>query len=101
MIGPFKRGWAATVGEAAFKGLIAGQRYVVVEEFNDFDGDSHPEGETWTFLGASFVPHDDGQSLFVSLDGESEWHIRLQWRDKHQGEILDQFERYVAAENGR
>jgi len=52
-------------------------------------------GETWTFLGHNFLPHDDGLSLFVSLDGDREWHIRLQWRDDQQGPLIDRLEDYI------
>jgi hypothetical protein len=61
----------------------------------DFDGDTHSRGEEWTFLGASFLPHEDGLSLFVSLDGSREWHIRMQWRDEAQGAVLDALSRYL------
>lgn len=71
---------------------------MVVAEFADCDGDIHPEGESWTFLGASFLPHEDGQSLFVSCDDEREWHIRLKWRDEEQAAVLDHLERYVEAQ---
>ena len=33
--------------------------------------------------------------LFVSLDGEREWQIRLQWRKDAQGPIIDALEDYV------
>jgi hypothetical protein len=56
----------------------ASQWYRVVRAFIDFDRVVHPEGEAWQFLGSSFLPYDDGMSFFVSLDGEREWHLRLQ-----------------------
>ena len=100
MIGPFAKGhWTARGGDRAFQQLDAGKRYAVIQPFTDFDGDAHPVGEEWIFLGAAFLPYDDGQSLFVSLDGEREWHIRLQWRPDRQGNILDHFERYVQPAN--
>lgn len=96
MIGPFKHGhWTASNCERAFQGLIAGQRYIVRSDFVDFDGDTHFSGETWDFLGANFLPYDDGQSLFVSLDGTHEWHIRLQWREEQQAHVLDNLDRYI------
>ena len=57
--------------------------------FTDHDGDLHPAGESWTYLGHNFVPYHDGLSLFVSLDGAQEWHIRLRWRPEDQGPIID------------
>jgi hypothetical protein len=62
----------------------------------DFDGDAHVPGEEWTFLGASFLPHEDGLSLFVSLDGQREWQIRMQWRADAQGDVLYALSAYVA-----
>lgn len=98
MIGPCERGhWTKHDLQDAFQWLKRGHRYRVVEEFMDYDGEVHRNGETWTFLGASFLPHDDGQLLFVSMDDEREWQMRLQWRDGQQAHILDQFERYVEA----
>jgi hypothetical protein len=49
-------------------------------------------------MGFSFLPYDDGLSLFVSLDGKSEWHIPMQWRPEEQGTVLDNLAEYVAEE---
>lgn len=75
--------------------LEPGVRYRVRKEFKDFDRELHPVGETWWFIGTAFLPYDDGRSLFVSLDGEREWHIRMQDRPEEQGEILDHLWEYV------
>ena len=75
--------------------LAAGRRYRVIRAFTDFDGAEHPVGEEWTFLGCAFLPYDDGLSWFVSLDGEREWHIRLQWRDEAQGPMIDTLANYI------
>ena len=77
--------------------LVAGRKYRVVREFKDFDGDVHPIGEVWTFMGSSFLPYDDGLSLFVSPDDKCEWHIRMQWRPEQQGEIIDSLPGYIEA----
>lgn len=74
---------------------MVGARHRVIRPFVDFDGDTHPWGETWIFLGSAFAPRDDGVSLFVSLDGQDEWHIRMMWTDDQQGPVLDSFESYV------
>jgi hypothetical protein len=47
------------------------------------------------FLRASFLPYDDGLSLFVSQDGQNEWPIRLQWRKEAQGAVIDTLHLYV------
>ena len=83
---------------ASFGPLAAGTRYRVTQPFIDFDGDRHEAGESWTFLGSNFAPHDDGLSLFVSLDGAREWHIRLCWRPEDQGAIIDRLGDYLATE---
>jgi hypothetical protein len=80
----------------AYEHLVPGRRYRVVKEFIDFDRQVHPVGEEWTFLGTAFLPYDDGRSLFVSLDGVREWHIRMQDRPEEQGGILDNLNVYVA-----
>jgi hypothetical protein len=71
--------------------------YAVIKEFADHDRHMHAVGETWCFLGYSFLPYDDGMSFFVSFDGEAEWQIRLQWRAEEQAHVLDNLSEYVIA----
>jgi hypothetical protein len=78
-----------------FDFLEAGKRYRVCAEFRDFDGDVHVPGEEWTFLGSSFLPYEDGLSLFVSLDDTQEWQIRMQWLPEAQGDILNHLAEYL------
>lgn len=78
-----------------FAHLEPGKRYRVIKAFRDFDGRDHPVGEEWTYLGTAFLPYDDGRSIFVSLDGDREWHIRMQDRAEAQGPILDRLREYV------
>ena len=75
--------------------LQAGERYRVRRAFADYDGDVHHPGEEWTFLGSSFLPHDYGLSLFVSLYGAQEWQIRMQWRPESQASVLDALSTYL------
>lgn len=72
-----------------------GRRYEVVRAFTDFDGDTHPPGESWTYLGHNFVPYEDGLCLFVSMDGEREWNLRMCWRGEDQADVIDNFADYV------
>jgi hypothetical protein len=97
MYGPRDRGQWTSGGSLSPRHafLEAGQRYRVTRAFDDFDGDTHPAGEEWTFLGASFLPYDDGLSLFVSRDGVREWQIRMQWRAEAQGPVLDHLAAHV------
>ena len=78
-----------------FGHLVPGKRYRVVKAFTDFDREEHPVGEEWTYVGTAFLPYDDGRSLFVSADGEGEWHIRMQDRAEEQGPVLDRLREYV------
>jgi len=75
--------------------LVPGERYRVIKAFQDFDRQEHPLGETWTYIGTAFLPYDDGRSIFVSLDGEREWHIRMQDREEEQRGVLDDLTSYV------
>ena len=77
--------------------LLAGHKYKVIREFVDYDEDKHPVGETWTFLGCSFLPYDDGLSLFVTFNGKQEWHLRMQWRKEAQANVLDALSEYIQA----
>ena len=79
----------------AFGPFRVGRRYEVVRAFTDFDGDEHPPGERWTFLGHNFVPYEDGLCLFVTLDGEREWNMRMCWRGEDQAGVIDAFADYV------
>jgi hypothetical protein len=99
MYGPEKNGYWSGVKAAncasELQHLFAGRKYRVVREFVDHDKTLHPVGETWTFLGSSFLPYEDGLSLFVSLDKKQEWHFRMQWREEEQGSILDALRDYI------
>lgn len=76
--------------------LHAGRRYRVIRAFRDFDGQDHPPGERWLFRGSSFLPYDDGLSLFVTIDGGRDGQIRMQWRPEAQGPVLDRLAEYIA-----
>lgn len=97
MYGPCPAGhWMGALAPEDFGPLEVGLRYRVVRPFTDFDGDAHGAGETWTYLGHNFVPYHDGLSLFVSLDGTQEWHIRMSWLPEDQGPIIDALGDYLA-----
>ncbi len=74
--------------------LIPGQTYRVITGFKDYDGVIHSAGETWKFLEKSFLPYEDGLSLFVEKDGQKT-QFRLQWREESQGRIIDGFSGFV------
>jgi hypothetical protein len=80
-----------------FMHLRIGARYRVVAPFVDFDGGRHEPGETWLFYGHSFLPYDDGLSLFVSSDEGREHQIRLRWLPGDQADIIDNLSAYIQA----
>jgi hypothetical protein len=80
----------------SFKHLRSGALCVVRTAFTDYDGALHPAGETWAFQRHSFLPYEDGLSLFVSGPDGTERQIRLQWRPEAQGAIIDDLARFVA-----
>lgn len=94
MYGPKENGFWSNRVESASKPLVVGLEYEVTQPFVDFDGDSHPVGERWRFVGSSHLAYDDGLSLFVQT-AEGEWHIRLQLRDEQQRKVWSAFEEYV------
>jgi hypothetical protein len=96
MFGPCPPGhFTAHGGREDFKQLSVGGPYRVIRAFTDYDDHLHPPGESWTYLGHNFVPYHDGLSLFVSLDGEREWQIRLSWLPEDQGQIIDALGDYL------
>jgi hypothetical protein len=95
VIGPRPAGHWSAAADGAHRHLVRGRRYRVCRRFVDYDNHVHPVGETWTFLGSSFLPHDDGVSLIVSVDDEHEWHLRMRWTPEAQGPILDALADYV------
>ncbi|WP_417761425.1 hypothetical protein [Shewanella sp.] len=74
--------------------LNAGQTYRVMQSFVDYDNDTYPEGTTLLFIGANFVPYDDGLSLFCEING-AEQQIRLQLRPEEQLHIVRSLEQYL------
>ncbi len=96
-----KRAVASAIEPPAdFKHLRAGRPYAVVRAFVDFDGETHPVGETWIYLGHAFAPDDDALSLHVRGDDDAERRIRLSRRSEDQGPIIDALAAYVQPSDG-
>lgn len=85
-----ERAWPTT----PFAHLETDRHYVVIKPFKDFDGQEHKIGEAWTYIGSSFLPYDDGLSLFAVIDGK-ERQVRMQWRDEEQGPVVDHLRDYL------
>lgn len=100
MYGPEPKGrWTDKVGASPYGHLEPGRRYRVIKAFTDDDRHVHPVGESWVYLAYAFLPYHSGLSLFVSLDGEQEWHLPMWCAAEGQGPIVDAFPEYVAAED--
>ncbi len=96
MYGPKPAGfWTGHASTEPYRCLIPGKQYVVKVSFDDFDEHTHVPDETWTFLGWSYLPYDNGLSLFVSFDGENEWVIPLSCRPEDQGAVNDSLDTYL------
>ena len=74
--------------------LSPGQTYRVIAAFKDYDGITHPVGESWRFVRQSFLPYEDGLTLHVESAGQAS-SFRLQWRTESQAEIIDNFSDFV------
>ena len=95
MVGPKPRGFWSRIGPRDYRTLRVGKRYRVTRAFVDFDGAEHAVGEEWTFVGHNYSAYDSGLSLFVSLDGEEEWHIRMLDYPDAQQPILERLGDYL------
>jgi len=80
---------------APFQHLKPGMRCAVRAAFIDYDGTLHEPGETWIFRGHSFLPYEDGLSLFVERADGTEQQIRMQWRPDKQGSIIDKLDQFI------
>ena len=74
-----------------FQILRIGARYRVRRAFTDFDGAVHEIGESWIFRGHSFLPYEDGLTLFIEPGGA----IRLRWTPDDQGPVIDALADYL------
>ena len=72
-----------------------GQRFEVIQAFNDADGDLHDPGECWTLIGTGFNKFEDMMWLGVRMADETEWLLPLDWRNGSQADVLEHWERYV------
>ena len=96
MFGPKPIGYWSANASRSFGPLREGRRYRVVKRFADFQFTIHEPGEEWVFIGSRSLPYDDGVLLFVSLDVEQEWHIRLQrGPGPNQAAVINSIQEYV------
>lgn len=82
------------IGLRPFQHLITDAAYEVAREFTDYNGGIHSVGERWIYLTHTFLPYEDGLSLYVIVEDRNH-QIRMQWRTEEQGEILDNLKQYL------
>ena len=102
MQGPYREGTFARVlspspGIWERLSLVArGQAYRVIKPFQDADGQDHPTGETWTFLGAMFNKFDNELVVCVRLPSSAEWKIPLISQADKQEDVIEHWKAYLA-----
>lgn len=81
-----------------FKHLWVGRNYRIIRPFRDYDGNLHEPGDGWTYRGHSFLPYEDGLTLWIERPGKKVQcsSIRLQWRPESQADIIDRLQEYIA-----
>jgi len=77
--------------------LTPGRIYRVTKAFTDFDKSVHNIGESWIFISKSFLPYEDGLTIFIEQNG-SKRSFRMQARLEEQDEIIANFSSYVDEE---
>ena len=79
---------------APYRHLRPGQRYRVALPFTDHDGVRHPAGQEWTFVGHSYLPYENGLSLFVREEGVLR-QIRLRDAPEDERAVVERLEAFV------
>ena len=82
---------------SGFTHMVPDRTYRVVQSFTDFDGRVHAVGDRWTFRGESFLPYDEGLSLFVTIN-DREQQVRMRLFPEDQGPLVDNFKDYLVEE---
>ena len=73
-----------------------GQVYRVIAPFVDADGDQHPVGEEWIFVGTLFCRQSDKLTLVLRTAKDEEWTLPLIWKPEAQETTIEHFGRIVA-----
>ncbi|WP_444930781.1 DUF3601 domain-containing protein [Microbulbifer sp. SSSA002] len=73
--------------------LKASLNYRIAKPFRDYDYNPYDEGEVIKFYSCSFLPYENGLTLFCLRKGQ-ETQIRLQIHPEEQQEIAHNLEHY-------
>jgi hypothetical protein len=58
--------------------------------------DLHEPGDVWIYRGHSFLPYEDGLTLWIEPTGQkTHSSIHLQWRPESQADIVDRLQEYI------
>ncbi len=78
------------------EGLSKGGLYRVAKMFQDADGDIHPSGEEWSFIGATALNKDGVQTLRVQRTNRTVWTFSLSKSVPQQQDVLEHLHEYLA-----
>jgi hypothetical protein len=79
--------------DKTYEHLVSGNCYRIAKSFEDYDQNLRTEGHILEFLGSSFLPYEDGLSLFFRANGSTE-QIRLHLRREDHLDIANSLEQY-------
>jgi hypothetical protein len=82
-----------------YEHLRSGNKYSIAKSFRDYDNNAYEQGFVIEFIGANFVPYEDGLSLFC-IYKDREKQIRLQLSAQEQQEIAENLEQYLVSVGG-
>ena len=67
----------------------------MVVPFVDTDGDQHPVGEQWTYIGSWFSKFDDEVTLFVSQSDGTNLVFSLKWTPEAQQHVIEHVQTHI------
>jgi hypothetical protein len=95
MTGPYKPGTSARPEWLGQYFLVCNQRYRVLKAFFDTDGDEHPVGEEWRFVGNTINNYDSEVTFVVRCANGDEWQFILGDEPDRQHEVLAHIAEYL------
>ncbi|WP_392564320.1 DUF3601 domain-containing protein [Orbus wheelerorum] len=72
--------------------------YKVIKNFTDC-GNRYEIGETWQYLGYSFLPYDKGLQWIFSFDGKQEFTVSLWLQLSEHKYVANNIEQYLQLSN--
>ena len=72
----------------------------MIVSFTDTDGDQHPVGEQWIFLGSHFSKYNDDVTLFVRTPDDKNFRFSLHWTPDTQENVIENILTYLGCVQG-